>query len=566
MSRSKQGRLFSGSHALVTPRSHGRNGPTPRIADNAESFNAKGNGEFAQGKLERAKVSYLLALAHDPSYTDAHFNLGNVHYAQKEYAEALGSYRRALKTGKPQADLYNSLGVTYLALHDVISAKTCLLQAIELDAQFPDAFYNLGNALTKEREYTLALRCFKSALALRSDYAQALYNLGATQHKLGDLRAAVETYRRTLRLKPDDREVRNNLADALTLQGDRDGLALFEKLIAEQPSSADAHFNASTAFLLHGDYTRGWEEYEWRWKSARFASMKRHFPFPVWRGESLDGSSILVYAEQGFGDTIQFARYLPLLASLGARVYFQVQPALKRLMATIPGVVRCFSDDEPVPNASYHCALMSLPCLFKTTLQSIPQPLRFRPRLDRPTSASTSDSDRHVRIGLVWAGNPEHQYDHLRSLPLANFLPLTKVDHVDFVSLQKGPAAIKATQVLFPNGILHACAEAADFADTVEIIEQLDLVVAVDTAVAHLAATMGKPVWLLLRCIPEWRWGLSSSTSPWYPTLTLFRNPFGTDWQILMNSLSSELAAFVASFRESTKAAHLRIRTNCEVP
>jgi tetratricopeptide (TPR) repeat protein len=515
-----------------------------RERERAAASNAAGNRAYAQGRLDQAESSYLLAVHHDPSYTDAHFNLGNVRYTQGDYVGALECYGRALTTGTPQADLYTSMGVTHVALNDLVNAKLCLLKALEFDAQYPEAFYNLGNVLTKEREYALAVKCFESAIAHRPAYVQAHHNLGGAQQQLGDLKAATESYMRALRLAPSDREVLINLADTLALQGSSEGLFLYEKLIAEQAMSADAHWNASTAFLLHGDYVRGWQEYEWRWKSKHFPSVKPDLPSTEWSGEALEGASIIVYSEQGFGDTLQFARYIPLLADRGARVYFQVPGALKRLMTRVPGIVEIFGTDEALPEADYHCALMSLPLLFQTTIETIPLPSDFGS--SGLLASSVRKDDSRITVGLVWAGNPKHQYDHLRSMSLADFLPLAKVDGVDFVSLQKGAPALELSKVAFPGGIRDACAECIDFQDTADIVESLDLIIAVDTAVAHLAASMGKPVWLLLRNIPEWRWGLSSDSVAWYPTVRLFRKPLGTKWETLLHSVSLQLMAFVA--------------------
>jgi tetratricopeptide (TPR) repeat protein len=548
MAKSKQNRPVFHSNARAVQFQHGGKGSLPRRGNQAATCNAEGNTAFAQGRFAQAKSAYLLAVAYDPSYADAHYNLGNLYYAQQDFVSALGSYRHALATGKPQADLCNSLGVTCFALNDAVSAKTYLLQAIALDPRSPDAFFNLGNVLTKECEYTLAIRCFETAVSLHPAHVRALHNLGGIQQRLGDLSAATESYLQALRLAPNDPDIRNNLADALTLQGRPEGLALFERLIAEQPASPDAHWNASTAFLLHGDYTRGWQEYEWRWKSRHFTSPRRNFPSTAWDGRPLEGSSILVYAEQGFGDILQFVRYLPMLAERGGRIYLQVPAALKRLLTNYPGVVQFSCDDEQPPKVDYHCAMMSLPFFFKTTLETIPPPIPFQTDEVFPTSIPADDS--RVKVGLVWAGSPEHQYDNLRSLSLANLLPLAEVAGLQFISLQKGPAAKEIGQGIFPEGIVDGCSEARDFADTARVIEGLDLVIAVDTAVAHLAASMGKPVWILLRNLPEWRWGLSLESSPWYSSARLFRKPFGTDWQTFMIPVSSELETFARDLYE----------------
>ncbi len=326
----------------------------------------------------------------------------------------------------------------------------------------------------------------------------------------------------------------------MALQGDPAGVAWLERLAEAQPDSAVAHWNYSMALLLHGDLKRGWREYEWRWRWERFPSPIRNFTQPLWQGEELHGASILLHAEQGLGDTLQFARYAPLVAARGGRVILEVQSSLYRLLQRIPGVEVCIKAGDPLPEFDLQCPLMSLPQAFGTTLASIPPIVPYFSSEDDGASRRTAA----LRVGLVWAGNPKHQRDRLRSIPFALLGPLLEQPGVAFVSLQKDTVGEAA---MLP----HPVAEAKDFLDTARIVSELDLVITVDTSVAHLAGAMGKPVWVLIASSPDWRWGLGTEATPWYPTMRLFRQPLGECWDSTIARMTAELAALAATTEES---------------
>jgi hypothetical protein len=271
---------------------------------------------------------------------------------------------------------------------------------------------------------------------------------------------------------------------------------------------------------------------------------------PLWRGEPLEGKTILLHAEQGFGDTLQFLRYVPMVASRGARVLLVVQAALHRLVTGYPGVSECISVTSKLPDIDFQCPLMSLPRVFGTTLASIPgfDPLAWNNGLnDHAAQWRSRTLARPLLVGLAWAGNPDHLTDKQRSLHLRSFLELEKLgDAVSFVSLQHGPAVKQLVEGHVPFAVRDACSNASDFADTAEIVAGLDLVITVDTAIAHLAASMGKPVWVLLGSVPEWRWALAGETTPWYPSMRLFRAQERGGWTKLMKQIATELERCVA--------------------
>ena len=514
----------------------------------APAHNALGNALFNIGENDLAKASYSRALELDPGFSDAFFNLGNIYLSEENYAGAIEVYKQCVALPAPQADLYNNMGVAHLELEQFKPAMECCVRAIELNPSRAETHFNLGRLLAKQKEHRRAIESFDRAIELNPEYAKAFHGLGSSRQALGQLAAAADAYRKALDIEPDYVDVISNLAAVLVLQGSHEGITFFEKLVERQPDSAQAHWNLSTALLMRGDYLRGWHEYEWRWQWEEFTSPKRGFKQPQWQGEPLEGATILLHAEQGFGDTLQFVRYAPLVAQGGGRVVLEVQPGLKRFLQHASGIAGCIALGDPLPDFSYHCPLMSLPAIFGTTIETVP------PALSDLLGESVFRSSRHnaksdrLKVGLVWAGNPKHQNDALRSMSLANLLPLAKVEAVDFASLQKGPASAQTSEEYWPVHLEDSLSTAIDFFDTASVVANLDLVITVDTAMAHLVGAMGKPVWILNSHVPDWRWGLQSEITPWYPTARLFRKSASGGWGELMEHVASELAIFRDSY------------------
>ena len=392
---------------------------------------------------------------------------------------------------------------------------------MRLDPDAPDAYRNLGAVLTHLRRAAEAEPMLRLAARLAPDAPEAHFNLGAALHDLRRLREADAAYRESLRLRPD---------------------------------FADAHNNRAYSLLLAGRYAEGWREYEWRWKTKHMAGGVRGFAAPLWMGEPLEGRTLLLHAEQGLGDTLQFCRYAPLIAGAG-KLIIEVQPPLKRLMASLPGAIEVVARGEPLPAFDLHCPLMSLPLALDETHGAIPAAI---PYLGADPDAAARWRQRLAgfatpRVGLVWAGNshlgfPEFAaVDARRSVTLAAMAPLAEVPGVSFVSLQKGAPSAQAADP--PDGMVLGdfTAELNDFADTAALIDGLDLVISVDTSVAHLAGAMGKPVWVLNRYDTCWRWLLNRNNSPWYPTLRLFRQPSPADWDSVMRNVAKALGDLVSS-------------------
>jgi Tfp pilus assembly protein PilF len=484
----------------------------------APAQNALGNALLAVEEKDAAKAQYERAIAIDPNYADPHYNLGNVLLSQKNYAAAMENYKRAIELSPEHADVYNNMGRT---------------------------FAEMGH-------HEEAIRWFHRTIELSPSFLKAYQNLGVSQEAEGNLAAATASYRQGLELQPEHQDLRINLGSVLVMQGDLEGIRYLEQIVEEQPHSAKAHWWLSAALLLQGDYTRGWREYEWRWYREEFTSPKREFKQPQWEGKPLDGASILLHAEQGLGDTLQFVRYASLVAERGGRVILEVQPGLHRLLEHLPGVSVCLKQGDPLPEFNWHCPLMSLPFVFNTTKETIPAIDRYLPTLWEGSRSPIPATHDHLKVGLVWAGNRGHLRDRMRSISLKRFLPLASVGSVSFISLQKGEAAIQAIEGEFPFHLTNPLDAARDFYDSAAVVAELDLVITVDTSVAHLAGTLGKPVWILLANLPDWRWGLQSDTTPWYPTARLFRQTYSGGWEEVMNKLASELALFANSKKISS--------------
>ena len=348
-------------------------------------------------------------------------------------------------------------------------------------------------------------------LALRPDHAEAYYNRGIALQSMLRLPEALESYRRAVALRPD---------------------------------YALAHWNESLCRLLMGDFEGGWREYEWRREVREFAPQYHDFPRPLWLGEQeVAGRTILLHAEQGFGDTLQFCRYASLLAARGARVILEVQPPLKSLLTRLSGPAMVLAQGEPLPEFDLHCPLMSLPLACGTTLDTVPAAERYLtadPERVAACSARLGNTAR-PRVGLVWSGNPAHGNDYARSIALVDLLGSLDGAGVTFVSLQKDVRSHDRATLAARADILHCGEELRDFDDTAAWIEAMDLVISVDTSVAHLAGALGKPVWVLLPYAPDWRWLLEREDSPWYPTARLFRQPRSGDWDGVLLAVACAL-------------------------
>jgi tetratricopeptide (TPR) repeat protein len=469
-------------------------------ADWSDVHNALGIALRETRRFDEAMAAHEAAITLRPDYAEAWNNLGNARFDSRLLAEAVAAYQRAIELRPGYASAWNNLGTVLRTLGRIDSALDAYERSLNLQGDQAIVFNNLGVALADAARFEEAITAYERAIALDASYAQAHANLGVAHCDLGRKEQAIAACERALKLKPD---------------------------------LAVAHCNLSMVLLRLGELARGWVEHEWRWRRTDRAE-PRAFDQPMWEGGELAGRTILLHEEQGFGDTIQFARYAPLVARLGGRVILECQPELLRVMRTMQGVDRVIPFGAPIGAFDAHCPLLSLPYRFNTTLQTIPAApayLSADARDEQVWRERLRGNERTpLRVGLVWAGNPKHTNDANRSMALADFAPLADVADVAFHSLQKGPSPA-ATQAPPPGlKLMDHAALLEDFADTAALIANLDLVISVDTAVAHLAAALGREVWILLPLIPEWRWMIDQEDSPWYPSARLFRQTRFRDW------------------------------------
>jgi hypothetical protein len=401
-----------------------------------------------------------------------------------------------------------------------------------------------------------ALASCDQAIALHARYADAWSNRANALSDMNRPQDAQASYQRALELAPAFVDAWNNLGLTLVdMKLHDEALQSYERALALDADWAEAHWNYALCLLQMGRLEQGWREYEWRWQRHRIKASQRSFAQPLWLGEfPLEGKSILLHAEQGLGDTLQFCRYAPLVAAMGARVVLEVPKELMRLLATLGGVAELVEQGQPLPAFDCHAPLLSLPLAFGTDLASIPTVTPYvsadNADAQRWAQRLASDGAPAMKVGLVWAGgNRPHvaelrKTDARRSVTLETLRPILDVQHVRFYSLQKGPAAqqLRESQALCER-IIDYTDELDDFADTAALVENLDLVITVDTAVAHLAGAMNKPVWVMNRFDTCWRWLLDRTDSPWYPGVRLFRQPALGDWESVVNELRDALSA-----------------------
>ena len=400
--------------------------------------------------------------------------------------------------------------------------------------------YDLGVAFQGRRQLAEAESAYRYAESLAPPFAELQNNLGAVLQAQDRLDEAVVAYEAALRIKPDFFQAHNNLGNALTAQNKPlPAAAAYHRALTLRPDSAEIKYNEALAYLLAGDLRRGWKNYDCRW-DRKTSRGRRPFVQALWTGEAeLRGRTILINAEQGLGDTLQFVRYLPLLAEQGAKVYLEVQPALKELLSRQPGVKATYARGEPLPETDLHCPLLSLPGAFSTGLDSIPaeMPYLIAPPEKVAKWRALLAAKPGRKVGLVWSGSAGHRNDRNRSIPFAAFSHILRDRSGSFFSLQKDIREADASALAERPEVTDLAPQLHDFTDTAAIIANLDLVITVDTSIVHLAGGLGIRTWVLLPFAPDWRWLLDRKDSPWYPSLRLFRQPRPGDWNSVLDDV-----------------------------
>ncbi len=495
-----------------------------------------------KGRLEEAEKHFSRAIALRPDCSETHEHLSGVLRRQGRLEEARASFERALEHDPNNVVALQNLGNLLVNSGELDAAITYFDRALALQPDMAQAHNGKGAALHELGRLDEAETSYRKALASKPDYADAYCNFGNLERKRGRAAEAIEYYERALALNPDLSEAHSNLGMALV--GERrlgEARRHYDRAVALEPGLGNARWNRSLLDLLEGKFEAGWQDYDVR--RFRKQTAPRSFAQPIWRGEPLNGARILLHAEQGLGDAIQFMRYAPLVQAAGGTVILDVKPSVVRLAKQLPGVAELVASGDPLPAFEWQCPLLSLPMAFKTSLATIPESVPYlrAPEDARRKAEQIAWPKTDKRIGLVWSGNAEFSEDRLRSIRPSAFGSLFAMEGLQFYSLQFGPAASQLKEVDSP--IVDLTPSIEDFADTAALIEKLDLVISVDTAVAHLAGALAKPVWTLLPFAPDWRWMLDREDSPWYPTMRLFRQPRVGDWASVIERVRGELAA-----------------------
>lgn len=501
------------------------------------------------GDLDAAAAACAQALNLDPRQPDALHLSAVIAHQRGDDVRARTLAEKALKRSPRNAAYHNTLGVVLLGLDKGAAAAATFRRALVLDPGYAEAHNNLGNALMGEGRPAEAEACYRRAIAARPGYAVAHNNLGSALRAQGRLDQAAAAYREALAHAPGYVGALSNLGRVLHELGHYDdALAHYERALALDPDHAESHANRGILLLLLGRLSEGWPEYEWRWRVKGFAAAPPDPDVPRWDGSPLAGRTLLVHAEQGLGSAIQFVRYVPLVAGRtvedGGRVVLECPRPLLRLFRSIAdgGAVDLVAKGERLPPRDVQAPLMSLPRILGTELATIPARvpyLRADPTLEERWRDRLARWPR-PRVGLVWGGNPRHENDANRSMPVAALAPLLERQGITLFSLQVGARPADRAW-LGQSPVQDLAPELGDFADTAAALSHLDLLVSVDTAAAHLAGALGRPVWLLLPFVPEWRWMLTRDDSPWYPTLRLFRQTARGDWTELMARIATAL-------------------------
>jgi tetratricopeptide (TPR) repeat protein len=504
---------------------------------------------FQLGKLDSAVMYIKKALQISPTNALAYYNLANVFQAKRQHDEAITYYQKAVELNPTNAYAYYNLGNIFIEEGQRDKAVQCYQKAIDLDPKYVDAYYNLGNTFKEEGQHDKAVQCYQKAIDLDPKYVDAYCNLGNTFKEEGQHDKAVQCYQKAIDFNPNSADAYYNLGNILKDKGHLDeAISYYQKAVEIRPNFVNAHFNMSLTNLLSYNFKQGWAGYEWRWKLE--GKIQHNFSQPLWDGSDIRGLTILLHAEQGFGDTIQFIRYVPLIAQQGAEVIIWCQEALASLLQNVKGIKQVFARGEQIPQFDVHCPLASLPFVFDTVLESIPAIIPYitvDSLLVRQWFNKIQRDNSKLKIGIAWSGSKTHIRDRYRSCALETFSPLTQLDNIALYSLQKGEAIKQAMNPPEDMKLIDYTEEISDFSDTAAFIENLDLVISVDTVVAHLAGALGKPVWTLLPFAPDWRWMLNREDSPWYPTMRLFRQPVPGDWNSVMKKVSEELQKLVSS-------------------
>ncbi len=511
-------------------------------------------GHHQAGRLGQAEQTYQMILESEPNHPVALHSLGLIALQKGQYNASVELISRAIEAEPQIPQFHNNIGIALKGLGHLQEAISAYQKAISLKPDYAQAYNNMGAALYSLGQYAAAVENCKQAVSLKPDYAEAYNNMSVALQSQNQFPAAIENCKQAIATAPDYYEAYNTMATLLQMQGrHNEAIEYYRQTLRLKPDYAEVHNNLALALLLCGRFAEGWKEYEWR-LHPKIAAYPHRYQTPRWDGSSFVGKRLLVHYEQGLGDSLQFVRYLPMAKARGGTVIFEARKPLIGLFRGFEGIdelVEAQPNTPPDVKFDYHIPLLSLPGIFATTLETIPADIPYLHADAAKAEAWRGQfSEADLKIGLVWAGRPAKMNDGLhlryRCCEPENFKPLAKVKGVKFYGLQKGSAASESKKLAEILPITNLADQLEDFTDTAAVIENLDLVISVDTAVLHLAGMMGKEVWALLSFIPDWRWMLERTDSPWYPTVRLFRQKKWGDWDDVFRRLTEQLQRLIS--------------------
>ncbi|CAB3772445.1 Cell division coordinator CpoB [Paraburkholderia humisilvae] len=501
------------------------------------------------GRLDSALASLAAAIAGHPDFVDAIFNSAVVLERLKRYDDALERCDRVLALDPRHASALANKGNIQHGLKRYTDALENYDASLDIAPQAVEVLCNRAVTLIDLRRAQEALESCARAIACNETHSQAWFQHGRALQRLHRYEEALTSFDRVLAADPDDRPALYHRGNTLrSMMRHEEAIAEYDRVLAIDPEHIVTHFTKAFVYLQMGDLEKGWPEYEWRWREEQVGAHKRAFAQPLWLGkESIEDKTILLHAEQGLGDTLQFCRYVKMVKARGARVIVEAQAPLRSLLATVEGIDQIVAYGDPLPLFDVHCPLLSLPMVFGTTLSTIPADVPYiRADEERIAHWETRLGPRsRPRIGIAWSGNPNHLDDHNRSISLDELLP-ELADDVEWVSIQKFVRAEEQT-LLTTSNVRHFGEEIGDFSDTAALVQCLDCVVSVDTSVAHLAGALGRPLWVMLPYLPDWRWLLDRDDNPWYPNARLFRQAQAGQWSDVFARIRDALRSLPAA-------------------
>jgi len=497
---------------------------------------------IAEGRPGEAETALRTIIDTYPQSPDAVHLLGLALLKQNRVEEAITAFQNAISLKDDNPAFHHNLGLAEMTAERFAEAEEAYRRAVELNPNEASNFIGLGSALRKQELPEEAEVVMQEAVEKFPESFLALNELAMALEALGRANEAEKTFRLALDIN-EEPALYFNLGNVHRDQRRIDeALAAYDRAIELKPDFAEAHVHAAYAMLLKGEFESGWREYEWRWAIPAFQGARRKLPQNVWNGEKLNGERLLLHAEQGFGDTLQFSRYISIAAAMGGKVALECQPALVRLMRTLPGVDDVIAQGNPVADFDLHLPLLSCPLRLGTTLETIPTevPYLFAEKKLVAKWKKRLSVKKGLKVGIAWQGTAERRGNPARACPLSAFRPLLENPKLNLFSLQKDPPEKDHP---YPDGLVDMSGELTDFAETAAIMEGLDLIISIDTAVAHLAGALGHPVWLVLSTAGDWRWLMDRDDSPWYRSMKIFRQAKEGGWEGVLADVAAEAAA-----------------------